>query len=162
MNDVAKEKEMPGELLRLASLRNRRAGGLNVLCSILLMLALISLSADSEVWASESGVFSDRIVFGQSAPLSGRTQKIAQSMMAGIRAAFDEINSQGGIGGRQLILVSEDDSYDPVKARQITQSFIDSNEIFAIIGSIGTPTAKVTAALADQYQPAFHCTFFRR
>ncbi len=150
---------MRGGSLRLADLRNRRASGQKVLCCILLMLVLISLSATSEVWASESGVFSDRIVFGQSASLSGRTEKIAQSMAAGIRAAFSEINLQGGISGRRLLLVSEDDSYDPEMTRQITQSFIDSKNIFAIIGNIGTPTSKVAAALSDQYNVPFIAPF---
>ncbi len=150
---------MRGGSLRLANSRNRRASVLKILYCILLMLVLIYLSAGSQVWASESGVFSDRIVFGQSASLSGRTEKIAQSMASGIRAAFDEINSQGGINGRRLILVSEDDSYDPEKTRQITQSFIDSKEIFAIIGSIGTPTAKVAAALTDRHNVPFIAPF---
>ncbi len=150
---------MGGESLRLVNLRIRRASVLKVLRCTLLMLVLTSLSASSDVWASESGVFSDRIVFGQSASLSGRTEKIAQSMVSGIQAAFGEINSQGGISGRRLILVSEDDSYDPAKTRQIMQSFIDSKEIFAIIGSIGTPTAKVAAALTDQYNVPFIAPF---
>ena len=151
---------MRSESLELAGPRNRKASVVVVVFfCILLMLVLISLSAGSNVWASEPGVFSDRIVFGQSGSLSSRTQKIAQSMISGIRAAFSEVNSQGGIGGRQLILMSEDDSYDPAKARQITQSFIDSNEVFAIIGSIGTPTAKVTATLADQYKVPFISPF---
>ncbi len=143
----------------LASLRSNRVSVLKVLYSTLVMLVLISLSAGSEVRASESGVFSDRIVFGQSASRSGRTVKIAQSLSSGIRAAFGEINSQGGISGRRLLLVSEDDSYDPAITRQITQSFIDSNEIFAIIGSIGTPTGKVAAALTHQYNVPFIAPF---
>lgn len=150
---------MRGELLGLASLRNRIASILKVLYWIQFMLVLIFLSAGSEVLASEAGVFPDRIVFGQSASFSGRTEKIGQSMAAGIRAAFGEINSQGGISGRRLILVSEDDSYDPVKTRQIAQSFIDSKQIFAIIGSVGTPTAKVTAALTDQHNVPFIAPF---
>ena len=125
---------------------------------LLFSLTFIFLGG-SEVKASDSGVFDDRIVFGQSGPFSGRTEKIARSLASGIRAAFDEVNSQGGINGRRLELLSEDDSYDPAKTRQIAQSFIDSNEIFAIIGSIGTPTGKVTAALADRHKIPFIAPF---
>ena len=128
-------------------------------CIVLLLVLIFVSLASSQVKAAEPGVSPDRIVFGQSAPLTGRTSKIAHSMGAGIRAAFDEINLQGGISGRRLELVSEDDAYDPAKAKQVVQSFIDSKEIFAIIGSIGTPTAKITAALADEHGVPFIAPF---
>ncbi len=145
---------MHGGLLGLASTSTGRTIPGKVLFLFLLLLAFLSLGG-SDVKASDSGVFPDRIVFGQSGPFSGRTAKIANSIASGIRAAFDEINSKGGINGRRLELLTEDDSYDPVKTREIAQSFIDSNEVFAIIGSIGTPTGKVTAALADHHQVPF-------
>ena len=147
---------MHGELLGLANTRIKKTRPIRALCSFSLLFALVFIFlAGSEVKASESGVFPDRIVFGQSGPFSGRTQKIAKSIASGIQAAFDEINSQGGINGRRLELLSEDDSYDPAMTKEITQSFIDSNKIFAIIGSVGTPTGRVTAALADQHQVPF-------
>ena len=150
------ENDMYSGILGTGSLRARDAGTASILSRILLLFALIFASlAGSEINASESGVFPDRIVFGQSAPFSGPAWKIAQSITTGIQIAFDEINSQGGINGRQLELVSEDDSYDPAKTREIIQSFIDSDEIFAIIGSVGTPTARVTAALADRHYMPF-------
>ncbi|MDE0308909.1 MAG: ABC transporter substrate-binding protein [Acidiferrobacterales bacterium] len=134
--------------VRAGRITDSRMVSVVFLLSFALTLATL---AGSQVKASDPGVFPDRIVFGQTGPFSGRTERIANSLAWGIRAAFDEVNSQGGINGRRLELLSKDDAYNPAKTKEIAQSFIDSNEIFAFIGSVGTPTGRVTAALADQY-----------
>ena len=59
------------------------------------------------------GVFADRVVFGQSAAFSGPASQLGIGMNLGISAAFAEANGNGGVQGRQLELVTLDDTYEP-------------------------------------------------
>ena len=53
----------------------------------------------------------------------------------------DEINAAGGIHGRKLKLIVEDHGYDPKKAVLAAQKLMQKDKIFAMVGTIGTPTA---------------------
>ena len=97
------------------------------------------------------GVSEDRILFGQSAPFQGPAQKLGRSMQAGILAAFKEINEEGGIQGRRLVLKSLDDSYEPDKAIANTRKLIEEG-VFALIGAVGTPSANAVVPLIKEYR----------
>ena len=92
--------------------------------------------------AAAPGVTEGAITFGQSVPLSGPGQFVGFQYRAGILAAFHERNVEGGVHGRQLKLVSRDDGYEPDRAEANARQFVADNEVFAVIGSVGTPTTK--------------------
>jgi branched-chain amino acid transport system substrate-binding protein len=100
--------------------------------------------------AGDLGVSADAIVFGQSAPLTGPASVLGLQMRDGILAAFDEVNRQGGVGGRQLKLVSYDDGYEPDRAIEMTRRLIEQDKVFALIGQVGTPTATATEPMATK------------
>ncbi|MFC4908253.1 ABC transporter substrate-binding protein [Actinomadura gamaensis] len=52
-----------------------------------------------------------------------------------VRAVFDEVNASGGIGGRKLRLVSEDDAMDPQRSSQAARELITSQGVVALVGS---------------------------
>jgi branched-chain amino acid transport system substrate-binding protein len=54
--------------------------------------------------------------------------------------AVEEVNAAGGINGRKLKLVLEDNGYDPKKAVLASQKMIERDKIFAMIGPMGSPT----------------------
>ena len=95
------------------------------------------------------GVFEDSIVFGQSAAFSGDPAGLGTNMRLGIRAAFEEANREGGIHGRALKLVSEDDRYEAEVAVEKTRELIDHG-VFALIGAVGTPTSRFAEPIASQ------------
>ncbi len=96
------------------------------------------------------GVTPDRIVFGQSAAFTGPAQDLGINMRIGIEAAFAELNQRGGVHGRRLELVSLDDSYEPEAAITNSQELIDSREVFALIGAVGTPTSRSATPVAQE------------
>jgi branched-chain amino acid transport system substrate-binding protein len=89
----------------------------------------------------ESGVLDDRIVFGQSAALDGPAAELGRGMRDGILAAFNEVRSSGGINGRVLELISYDDGYEPERAIANVTRLIEDDDVFAVIGEVGTPTS---------------------
>ena len=102
----------------------------------------------------QPGTTGDRVLFGQSAAFSGPAQELGRGMQLGILAAFSEANRAGGVHGRQLDLVSLDDSYEPEAAVANTQQLIREEGVFALIGAVGTPTSRsATPVTADAGVP---------
>ena len=95
-----------------------------------------------------NGVFDDRILFGQSAAFSGPARELGTNMRLGIQTAFHEVNENGGVHGRALELISFDDAYEPEAAVNNTLRLIEQEEVFALIGEVGTPTSRSATPVA--------------
>ena len=89
-----------------------------------------------------SGVEADALVFGQSAVFSGPNRSLGIHYRSGILAAFRERNVRGGINGRRLELRTLDDGYEPEAAAANAARFAAEDNVFAVIGGVGTPTAR--------------------
>jgi len=100
--------------------------------------------------AAEVGVSSDAIAFSQIAALDGPAGQLGLGMQKGLLAAFEEINTAGGINGRILTLDSRDDGYEPDRSIAEINRVIEENAFFAVIGTVGTPTNKVLQPLATE------------
>ncbi len=70
-------------------------------------------------------------------------------MRLGILAAFHEANQQGGVHGRQIELTWLDDAYEPEAAATNTLELINEQEVFALIGAVGTPTSRSATPVAN-------------
>ena len=79
-------------------------------------------------------------------------------MRLGIEAAFAEVNRSGGVFGRQLSLLSLDDTYEPEAAATNTQNLIREG-IFALIGEVGTPTSRSATPVAAESGVPFVAPF---
>jgi branched-chain amino acid transport system substrate-binding protein len=104
---------------------------------------------------AEDGVSKDKIVFGQVAALEGPAQALGQGMRQGLLAAFAEVNRAGGIAGRKLELKSADDSYEPQKMIEAMKKMIGEEKVFAIVGTVGTPTANAGQPIATEAKVPF-------
>ena len=100
--------------------------------------------------APVSGVSQARVLFGQSAAFSGPASALGANMRLGIEAAFHEANGGGGVHGRRLELVSLDDAYEPEAAIANTFELIEQEQVFALIGAVGTPTSRSATPVAAQ------------
>ncbi len=98
--------------------------------------------------SAAAGISMDRIRFGQSAAFSGPARELGIGMRQGIESAFAEANRAGGVHGRMLELVALDDTYEPETAVSNTTQLIEQEEVFALIGEVGTPTSRSAAPLA--------------
>lgn len=126
--------------------------------SILLVFAIGSAGGLTTAVA-EDGVSGDTILFGQVAALSGPAQDLGQGVRLGLLAAFRAANSQGGIAGRQLGLKSLDDGYEPRRTVDATKALLNDDKVFALIGGVGTPTAKAGQPIATEAKTPFMAPF---
>ena len=99
---------------------------------------------------AEPGVSGDKITFGQVAALEGPASALGQEMRTGLLAAFAEANAKGGVKGRKLELISRDDGYEPTQSIAAIKQLIDENQIFGLVGAVGTPTSQAIAPIAAQ------------
>lgn len=124
----------------------------------ILALSFVAPGANSSARA-ESGVTDSTILFGQAAALEGPAAALGTGMRAGILAAFEEVNRKGGVNGHKLELKSYDDSYEPQKSIDQVKKLIEEDQVFALIGSVGTPTSKATQPIATQAKVPFIAPF---
>ena len=94
----------------------------------------------SSLAAAENGVTKDKIVLGQAAVFSGPAAQLGIQMRNGIKAYFDYVNEKGGVHGRKLELVTEDDRYEASVAPAASKKLIEQHKVFALLGYVGTPT----------------------
>jgi branched-chain amino acid transport system substrate-binding protein len=99
---------------------------------------------------AENGVTPDKILLGQVAALDGPAAALGRGMREGLLAAFDEVNRAGGIKGHQVELVSVDDGYEPNRAITMAKRLIEEDKVFALVGSVGTPTSAAVQPIATE------------
>lgn len=81
-------------------------------------------------------------------PLSGPLQAVGNNALAGIDAYFNRVNSNGGVHGKRIRLIVEDDKYEPALAAPNMRRLIKAHGVIAVLGNVGTPTAVVTVPIA--------------
>jgi ABC-type branched-subunit amino acid transport system substrate-binding protein len=123
------------------------------------LAAVLFWTAAAACAESPPGVSPERIAFGQSAALSGPASELGAEMRRGIEAAFAEANRAGGINGRRLELISYDDRYEPEAAIANTKRLIFENNVFALIGEVGTPTSMAAEPIASEAEVPFIAPF---
>lgn len=107
------------------------------------------------LWASAScalaaqGIEPDSVNFVQVADISGSRSVLTQELNAGTLAYFRQINSLGGVHGRQLRLTTVDDGYVVQRTQQVTREWIERDAAFAFVSSIGTANAEAVLPLIN-------------
>ena len=118
-----------------------------------------SVRGASEGVPSTRGVTDNEIRFGISAPFTGSAKELGNQMKLGVQTAFNLINDAGGIHGRQLKLVAADDGYEPTRTAETMKQLYEKEQVFGIIGNVGTPTAVVGLPYALERKMLFFGAF---
>jgi ABC-type branched-subunit amino acid transport system substrate-binding protein len=105
------------------------------------------------------GVTDSEIRFGISAAFSGPAKELGQNMKRGIDTAFNAANDAGGVFGRQLRLIAADDGYETSRAAITMKHLYEKEQIFGVIGNVGTPTAVVALPYALERKMLFFGAF---
>ncbi len=92
---------------------------------------------------------SDSIKIGGVFPLTGGVSVYGVECKNGIDLAIDEINAAGGVNGKQIVLISEDDEGNPDKSVNAFQKLTTKDGVKLIIGSL---TSGCTKAMTQRAQ----------
>lgn len=97
-----------------------------------------------------SGGETGEIVLGSHTDLSGVAAAFGVAQANGMRMAVEELNAAGGIHGRSVRLVIEDNQYQVPRAVQAASKLIQRDRIMAMVGALGTP--QNNAAFQQQFE----------
>ena len=82
--------------------------------SLLALAGMLALATPA--LAQTQGVGKSEIVIGTIQDLSGPAAGLSKPALEGMQLRVEEVNEQGGINGRKLVLKTEDSGYDPKRA----------------------------------------------
>ena len=121
--------------------------------SIGLMLA-VTLLPEAANAESTPGVTASQITIGATVPLTGPAAPGYDEIAPAMNAVFDWVNAHGGVYGRKIKYIYLDDAYNPANTATLTRQLVLQDNIFADVGSLGTPTqAAVQSFLNEQKVP---------
>lgn len=95
---------------------------------------------------------SSPLVIGVNLPLSGGAGNLGNLNLAGIELAVDDVNSRGGIDGRELQLVTVDNESVGATAASLAERLIDQDQVIAIIGSADSGTSLAVAEVINDLE----------
>jgi len=107
-------------------------------------IGLIAIPALAQV----QGVTDTGILLGSHQDLSGPLTSLGVPFRDGLILAAEEINAAGGIHGRKVRVLVEDNGYDPKKAILAAQKLLTQDKVFAVIATLGTAPSSASMPLA--------------
>lgn len=116
----------------------RKLLSLAIAASVLLMLA-----------ACEQKQAGNTVRIGVFMSLTGATANFGISSVNGIKMAADEANAQGGINGKQIELLVQDDRSDAQEAATIVTKFVTQDQVHAILGEVASSRSIAAAPIAQ-------------
>ncbi|MGH3358834.1 MAG: ABC transporter substrate-binding protein [Nocardioidaceae bacterium] len=127
---------------------SRGTGGrrrLAAITAVVLGAALLTACGAGEERSGEdpdasTGVTDDSVTIGAHFPLTGVAAPGYSEIPTGAQAYFDYVNANGGVHGREIEYIVRDDGYNPTNTSQVTRELVLEDEIFAMVGGLGTPT----------------------
>ena len=92
----------------------------------------------------------DTIKVGVYGDLTGQTSSFGQSTKNGIELAVEEINNAGGVNGKKIVLVIEDDQGRPEQAKTVVSKLINQDKVHAILGEVASTNSLAAAPVAQE------------
>lgn len=92
----------------------------------------------------------DTIRVGVYGDTTGATSSFGVSTKNGIELAFEEINAAGGVNGKKLEMVFEDDQGSPEKAKTVMSKLINQDKVVAVLGEVASSNSLAAAPVAQE------------
>ncbi|MBI3409576.1 MAG: ABC transporter substrate-binding protein [Planctomycetes bacterium] len=102
----------------------------------------------------------DDLVIGMSAAFKGPSRALGTELYRGAMAYFEHVNRDGGVHGRQIVIKTYDDNYNPLPCIDNTVRLIERDKVFLLFGYVGTPTVTRTLPLLKRYENRSMLLFF--
>ncbi len=93
---------------------------------------------------------SNVLLIGEYGSLTGGTATFGQSVHKGVKMATAEINQQGGLLGKQIKVITEDDQSKPEEAKNAILKLIKQNQVKAVIGEVASSRSLAAAPEAQK------------
>ena len=124
---------------------SRNTGG-GLLLALLFQLAWL-LVPQGGAWAAPAGP----ILIAHVAPTTGRFALHAEADRRGAEMAIEDFNRNGGVLGREIVLISRNPGMDGKQAAQVAEELIVHNRVGFMVGAIASNVAASMSAVAQKY-----------
>lgn len=121
----------------------KKSTWIGIVIIVVLALAIVLIVTQTK---KEPGV----IKIGVIIPLTGSSAKYGEDIKRGYDLAVEEINEKGGITGRKIKLIYEDDEGKPEKAVAAAQKLIQKEKVIAILGALWSSPTLAVAPIAEK------------
>src|SRR5215471_20721767 len=116
----------------------------------LVLLCVFSLLGLTSCAGARSDSNSTEIVLGEFGSLTGTTATFGISTKNGIDMAVDEVNKAGGLLGKRVRVLVEDDQSKPEEAQTVVTKLINKDQVVAVLGEVASSRTMAAAPVAQQ------------
>jgi len=109
-----------------------------------LLLAAATAGLIGTAQAADPGIADSEITIGLFAPMSGQLSAFGLDALQAARMWYEEVNKKGGIHGRKIKVLVEDDKCSPNDVVAVVKKFVTVDNVFMVHG--GSCTAAAVAA----------------
>lgn len=122
----------------------------HILLSI--VIGIGATSCTKKDGAADNQASANEIRIGQYGSMTGGEATFGQSTDKGIRLAIDAKNAAGGIKGKKIVLITEDNQGKPEEAAAVVKKLITQDKVLAVLGEVASTRSLAAAPIAQQYK----------
>ena len=122
-----------------------------LIAGMLAALAAVSTACERRSGGTPETATGD-VVVGMYGSLTGDGASFGQSSVEGAQLAVEEINAAGGVLGRKIRLLVEDDQSRPEEASNAVTKLITQDKVVAVLGEVASRRTLAAAPVAQKYQ----------
>jgi len=112
-----------------------------VLLCVAMLAVMMTIGANA---AAVPGITDNQVTIGAFQDQSGAAAVVGINMRKGMEAYFNWVNAQGGVNGRKIKFIVEDDGFQAARAIAATKKLVEQDKVFALVGTLGTPGVAAT------------------
>lgn len=121
----------------------------------LMPMAMATLLLGTSAHAQD-GVSPRQVLIGQTITLQGGKNDYGVAVLEGVKTYLDQVNRQGGVLGREVVVKVLDDDNKSSQAEANARQLVTQEKVFLLFGSIeGGPSTAVMKAALDLNVPFF-------
>jgi len=115
-------------------------------------LVVLSLFATVSCTKKSAENSANEIVIGQFGSFTGAEATFGQSTDRGIKLALDAVNAAGGVKGKKIRMITNDNQGKPDEAAAVVKKLITQDNVVAILGEVASTRSLAAAPIAQQFK----------
>ena len=130
---------------------------ITVLLCVAMLAVMMTVGASA---AAVPGITDNQVTIGAFQDQSGAAAVVGINMRKGMEAYFNWVNARGGVNGRKIKFIVEDDGFQAARAIAATKKLVEQDKVFALVGTLGTPgvAATIDYVMEKQVPSIYHGT----
>ncbi len=122
-----------------------------LICFVMIMVIFTGCASNaSGANAGQASTEANVIKIGAVFPMTGDVATFGESSKNAVSIAVKEVNAKGGILGKKVEVIYEDDQNTPANAANAIQKLISNDKVVAVIGSVSSKTSIAMGPIATQ------------